>query len=131
MAASSYKAESRQMDANQRAKHQPGSVVACWGWVEPSGGLAQLPTPPPTGPGAADRQAADRDVSRPPETDPVRGLHRGSVHARAPAGPGLHPEDRGIQPSDPVSAAPLGLLLGLLPPVGLQNCRLVPLRFSC
>lgn len=33
MAASSYKAESRQMDANQRAKHQPGSVVACWGWV--------------------------------------------------------------------------------------------------
>lgn len=57
------------------------------------------------GPGAADRPAADRDVPRPPETDPVRELHRGSVHARAPAGPGLHPEDRGIQPSDPVSAA--------------------------
>lgn len=56
------------------------------------------------GPGAAERQAADRDVSRPSETDPVRELHRGSVHTRASAGPGLHPEDRGIQPSDPVSA---------------------------
>lgn len=62
-----------------------------------------------TGPGASDRQAADRDVSRPSETDPVRELHRGSVYTRASAGPGLHPQDRGIQPSDPVSAAAVRL----------------------
>lgn len=55
------------------------------------------------GPGASVGPAADRDVSGPPETDHLRELHRGFVHARAPPGEGLHLEDGGLQPPHPVS----------------------------
>lgn len=73
------------------------------------------------GPGASYRQAADRDVPSPAETDQLRGLYWRSVHSCAFAGQSLHAEDRGLQPPYPVSTVGVYLCIIELQPIKMQS----------
>lgn len=80
---------------------------------------------PCPGPGASDRQTADRNVPRPPETDQLRGIHRSPVHTRASPGQSFHLEDCGLQPPHPVSVVRVCLLVMELQPIKMQSEALV------